>query len=91
MKSGATTGSLGTLARRDCPSCGSADDSKVFAEQHLDLAALDASAFASRKRPEHMRLRLVECPVCELVYASPVPVAEALASAYEEAAFDSAE
>jgi SAM-dependent methyltransferase len=63
----------------------------VFAEQQLDLATLDQSAFASRKRPEHMRLRLVHCPVCDLVYASPVPLADALTRAYEDAAFDSAE
>jgi SAM-dependent methyltransferase len=88
---GATTGSLSSLARRDCPVCGSADESIVFAAQRLDLDALDKSAFASRKRPEHMRLRLVECPVCDVVYASPVPAPEALARAYEEAAFDSAE
>ena len=55
------------------------------------MAALDEHAFASRKRPEHMRLRLVDCPVCDLVYASPVPSPDALAQAYEAAAFDSAE
>ena len=87
----ATTGSLGELTRRGCPICGSTDEGEVFAEQHLDLAALDAHAFASRKRPERMRLRLIACPVCDLVYASPVPSPEALARAYEEAAFDSAE
>jgi SAM-dependent methyltransferase len=87
----ATTGPLGELKTRGCPTCGSSDDSQVFAEQQLDLAALDENAFASRKRPEHMRLRLVACPVCDLVYASPMPAAEALAQAYEEAAFDSAE
>ena len=38
-----------------------------------------------------MRLRLVDCPVCDLVYASPVPSPDALARAYEAAAFDSAE
>jgi SAM-dependent methyltransferase len=38
-----------------------------------------------------MRLRLVRCPVCDLVYASPVPGPDALADAYEDAAFDSAE
>lgn len=91
MTSGAITGTLGELTRRDCPTCGSADDSTVFAEQRLDPAALDESAFASRKRPEHMRLRLVECPDCGLVYASPVPAPESLRRAYEEAAFDSAE
>lgn len=63
----------------------------MYAEQRLDLATLDESAFASRKRPEHMRLRLVHCPVCDLVYASPVPSPDALTRAYEEAAFDSAE
>ncbi len=87
----ATTGPLGELTERGCPTCGSTDDSKVFAEQRLDFAALDEHAFASRKRPEHMRLRLVACPVCDLIYASPVPSPEALANAYDVAAFDSAE
>jgi SAM-dependent methyltransferase len=85
------TGLLGTLAERACPVCGSTDDRDIFAEQQLDEAALDQFAFASRKRPEHMRLRLVRCPTCDLVYASPVPDPDALANAYEAAAFDSAE
>ena len=38
-----------------------------------------------------MRHRLVACPVCDTVYASPAPAASALAGAYEEAAFDSGE
>lgn len=88
---GATTGPLGELRERGCPICDSTDDSRVFAEERLDFATLDEHAFASRKRPEHMRLRLVACPNCDLVYASPVPSPEALARAYEAAAFDSAE
>jgi SAM-dependent methyltransferase len=91
VTSSATTGPLGALAERGCPTCGSTDDSAVFAEQRLDFAALDEHAFASRKRPEHMRLRLVSCRTCDLVYASPVPSPEALSRAYEAAAFDSAE
>ncbi len=87
----ATTGSLGELTARSCPVCGSTDDGRVFADQRLDMSALDQHAFASRKRPEHMRLRLVECPACDLVYANPVPSPEALAQAYDAAAFDSAE
>lgn len=79
------------LTERGCPTCGSTDDSTIFAEQQLDFAALDEHAFASRKRPEHMRLRLVNCRTCDLVYASPVPSPEALSRAYEAAAFDSAE
>jgi SAM-dependent methyltransferase len=38
-----------------------------------------------------MRLRLVGCPVCDVVYASPLPTSEALAAAYDAAAFDSSE
>ena len=82
-------GVLGELTARACPICGSRDDSDVFAAQRLDTASLDRYAFASRKRPEHMRLRLVSCPDCDLVYASPVPAPEVLARAYESAAFDS--
>lgn len=87
----ATTGPLGELSERGCPTCGSTDDSTIFAEQRLDFAALDENAFASRKRPEHMRLRLVNCPNCDLAYANPVPSPEALAQAYDDAAFDTAE
>jgi len=82
-------GSLGETRARACPVCGSTDDGDIHAPERLDLASLDQYAFASRKRPEHMRLRLVRCPVCDLVYASPVPAPEALARAYEAAAFDS--
>jgi SAM-dependent methyltransferase len=80
---------LGELTLRACPVCGSTDDSNVFAAERVDVASLDRHAFASRKRPEHMRLRLVCCPACDLVYASHVPAPDVLARAYEEAAFDS--
>jgi SAM-dependent methyltransferase len=55
----------------------------------VDAARLDAFAFASRKLPEYMHHRLIECPTCDLLYASPVPSSEELAEAYEAAAFDS--
>lgn len=83
-------GFLGALSARSCPICGSTDDSHVYASQRLDPAALDRFAFASRKRPEHMRLRLVRCMSCDLVYANPIPAPEALERAYEAAGFDSA-
>jgi SAM-dependent methyltransferase len=85
-----TSGFLGQLTRRPCPVCGSTDDGDEFAAERLDGWSPGSYAFASRKRPEHMRLRLVACPVCDLVYASHVPAADVLAEAYEEAAFDSA-
>jgi SAM-dependent methyltransferase len=86
-----TIGPFGEMTVRSCPVCGSDDDSNVFAEQKLDQSLLDENAFASRKAPEHMRLRLVSCPVCDVVYASPLPSSEALAAAYDAAAFDSSE
>jgi SAM-dependent methyltransferase len=91
MSSSAAATPLGEMTSRGCPVCGSTDDGELFAEQQIDLDALDENAFASRKRPERMRLRLVCCPVCDLAYASPLPSPEALAGAYEAAAFDSGE
>jgi len=74
---------------RPCPLCGSDDDAAVIAPSTVDESTLDRFAFASRKLPEYMHHRLVRCPVCTLVYASPVPDAASLAEAYEDAAFDS--
>ena len=61
------------------PLCGSADQSNVVAESNIDLAKLDKFAFASRKRPEYMHPRLIECPSCRLLYGSPVLSPEMLA------------
>jgi SAM-dependent methyltransferase len=76
------------MVPRACPLCGSTDQSTVVAESTVDASRLDRFAFSSRKVPEYMHHRLVACPVCDVVYASPVPAGEALASAYAEAAFD---
>ncbi len=73
---------------RVCPLCGSADQSTVFAESNIDLAQLNHFAFASRKRPEYMHPRLIECQHCKLLYGSPVLSPETLAEAYRDAAFD---
>jgi SAM-dependent methyltransferase len=80
-----------TMQPRACPVCGSTDETRVFAPANIDPDALNAFSFASRKLPEYMHARLIECPRCDVVYANPAIAAEALASAYEEAAFDSAE
>ena len=79
------------MTARPCPICGSADESRVYAEAHFDLGRLDEFAFASRKVPEYMHYRLITCPVCDLLYASPAPSFEALARAYQDAGFDSGE
>ncbi len=77
------------LITRCCPVCGNTDESSVFAEENLRPDDLDEFAFASRKLPEYMHHRLIECPACDLLYASPLPEANALFAAYRDAAFDS--
>jgi SAM-dependent methyltransferase len=79
------------LYPRSCPLCGSDDDSNLYAQEHLDPAKLGPLAFASRKLPEYMHYRLIECPVCDVVYANPAPSDDLLSSAYEEAGYDSPE
>jgi len=77
------------LRPRPCPLCGSTDESRVLAESNIDPAKLDAFAFASRKLPEYMHHRLVECPRCDLLYATPLPSEDQLHVAYHQAAYDS--
>jgi SAM-dependent methyltransferase len=76
---------------RACPLCGSCDDSMVFVEANIDLGKLNAFAFASRKVPEYMHCRLIECAGCGLLYGNPVLSPETLAEAYESADFDSSD
>jgi SAM-dependent methyltransferase len=73
---------------RPCPLCGSVDQSQIVTESNIDLTKLDKFAFASRKKPEYMHPRLIECPNCSLLYGSPVLSPETLADAYRDAAFD---
>jgi SAM-dependent methyltransferase len=77
------------MVHRPCPLCGASDDSLPFAESNVDLSKLNTFAFASRKLPEYMHWRLLECRRCDLVYASPAPTPQSLGVAYEHAAFDS--
>lgn len=79
------------LRARPCPGCGSSDDTRVVRQARLDHGRLGAFAFSSRKLPEYMHYRLVVCPVCRLVYATPAPSVETLHLAYREAAYDSGE
>ena len=78
-----------TWEDRACPLCGSSDQSRVVAESNIDLAQLDRYAFASRKSPEYMHPRLIECPDCGLWYGSPVLSRDTLSAAYRRAGFDS--
>jgi SAM-dependent methyltransferase len=79
-------------APRACPVCGTgADQAPLFAEGTLDRTRLSAMSFASRKEPEFMSHRLVQCPGCDLVYVPEPPAQEELAHAYHTADYDSAE
>lgn len=74
---------------RPCPCC-SRYDHALFADERIDETRLDGYAYASRKTPEFMRLRLVRCLHCDLVYAPSPPSPESLQKAYSAAAYDSA-
>lgn len=75
---------------RLCPLCGG-DDAHVLTEATVDPEKLTASAFASRKLPEYMHSRMVECNECGMLYANPVLQQEKLAEAYKDASFESGE
>jgi SAM-dependent methyltransferase len=77
------------LRERACPVCGSKSIARVAYPSDFDETKLDDFAFASRKLPEFMHFRLVECATCQLVYASPAPAQDFLAGAYHDAAYDS--
>jgi SAM-dependent methyltransferase len=81
----------GHLRDRKCPVCKSDDGSQVAYPARIDEEKLDGFAFASRKFPELMHLRLLKCPTCGVLYASPALSPQFLASAYREASYDSNE
>lgn len=79
------------MVSRSCPVCGSDSQYRVFKEAAFDSSRWDRFAFSSRKTPEYMHYRLLECSRCDVLYANPLPARESLDAAYRDAAFDSAE
>jgi SAM-dependent methyltransferase len=77
------------LRERECPICGVGSVGREYYPARIDESRLDKFAFASRKLPEYMHYRLIQCSTCDLLYASPAPTAEALKVEYEQAAYDS--
>ena len=81
-----------SLRERACPVCQTPHGrAKLFFENNIDSEKLSSFSFASRKIPEFMTHRLVQCPVCDLVYANQPPSEDELARAYHVADYDSAE
>jgi len=74
---------------RSCPLCGSSNTGRIFAKADFDVERLDSFAFASRKMPEYMHYQLIDCPTCDLLYASPLPRKETLEHGYCDANYDS--
>jgi SAM-dependent methyltransferase len=73
---------------RACPVCGDTDTTHEMFAERIDLTRLGPLSYASRKDPEYMRLSLVVCPSCDLLYAPRVPLPGSLARAYAEAGYD---
>lgn len=81
-----------SAGHRACPVCQTGDDQATqFFDNNIDPSKLTGFSFASRKTPEFMAHRLVQCPVCDLVYVSQPPSEAALAHAYHVADYDSAD
>ena len=77
---------------RSCPVCHTGSEkAKLFIENNIDPAKLSGFSFASRKTPEFMCHRLVQCQTCDLVYANQPPGEDELAHAYHSANYDSSE
>lgn len=79
-------------AHRACPVCEApAAAGTVLHDERFDPSRLGPFAFAPRKLPELMHWRLVECPVCDVLFASPAPTAGVLATAYRATGYESQE
>lgn len=77
---------------RSCPVChAGSDQATVFLEKNIDTTKISGFSFASRKAPEYMCHHMVQCTVCDLVYADAPPASEELAEAYHTASYDSTE
>jgi SAM-dependent methyltransferase len=74
---------------RVCPMCGTGAHSRLFADARFDPSRLTAMSYSSRKVPERMHHRLMECASCDVLYASPIPSVESLNEAYHDAGYDS--
>lgn len=81
-----------TTLPRPCPVCqAGADQTRLFLENSIDPSKLSSFSFSSRKAPEYMSYRLIQCAICDLVYADQPPAADELAHAYHQADYDSSE
>jgi len=77
---------------RSCPVCHTGfEQAKLYIDNNIDSTKLSGFSFSSRKEPEYMCHRLVQCPNCDLVYVDQPPGEDDLAHAYHLAEYDSSE
>jgi len=77
---------------RHCPVCGAGPEAaSVFVDETIDAQKLTTFSFSSRKEPEGMSHRMVQCATCDLVYVDRPPRQDELAQAYHQAHYDSSE
>jgi SAM-dependent methyltransferase len=62
----------------------------LFIERNIDYTKVNKFSFASRKQPEFMSHRMVQCLECDVVYAPEPPSHRDLIESYHQASFDSA-
>lgn len=73
-----------------CPVCNtSSEDATEFLAENIDQDRLSSFSYASRKMPEFMCHRLMQCNTCDLVYVEDPVGQEELAEAYHRSEFDS--
>lgn len=77
---------------RNCPLCNTtSSEATLFVDENIDRGKLSGFSYASRKSPEYMCHRLMQCPTCDLVYADQPPTQAELADAYHLADYDSSD
>jgi SAM-dependent methyltransferase len=80
------------MTGRACPGCNTPSSvAQLFLKESISSAKMSAFSFASRKVPEYMCHRMVQCPACDLVYVDSPPTVQVLAEAYHVAEYDSTE
>lgn len=80
------------METRSCPLCGTASiEATVYLKENINPRRISDLSFSSRKIPEYMCYQLVQCPVCDLVYADQPPSVKELGRAYGLAGYDSSE
>ncbi len=76
--------------KRFCPIC-KHDKCSNFLREKIDLKKLNSFSFASRKNPEFMRMNLVKCNDCSLIYANKPLKNSFIRKLYTSSDFDSSQ